>query len=80
MVAKRTTHSLQLVKRVTRLDFGGTVLGLIFFCLSFTPSLLPRGYVVQGIAAGLSFVTGYIIGVIISYAASAIILAALSWQ
>jgi uncharacterized membrane protein len=49
-----------------RPNFGGTANGLLFFCLSFTPSLLPRGYVVQGVASGLSFVTGYAIGVLLS--------------
>lgn len=49
------------------LDFIGTVFGLIFFCLSFTPSLLPRGYVLQGVASGLSLATGYGLGVILSF-------------
>lgn len=46
-----------------RLDFGGLLGGLIFFCLSFTPSLLPRGYILQGFLSGLSFATGYGLGV-----------------
>jgi len=45
-------------------DFAGACGGLIFFCLSLTPSLLPRGYVVQGIASGLSVATGYGFGVL----------------
>jgi uncharacterized membrane protein len=48
-------------------DFGGIAMGLVFFCLSYTPSLLPRGYVAQGVAAGLSFATGYGLGVALSY-------------
>jgi uncharacterized membrane protein len=43
-------------------NFGGLYVGLLFFCLSLTPSLLPRGYVVQGVASGLSIVTGYCLG------------------
>lgn len=50
-----------------RLDFGGTIVGAILFCLSFTPSLLPHGFAVQGVAAGLSFATGYGLGVAISH-------------
>ena len=40
----------------------GLILGLSFFCVSLTPSLLPRGYVVQGVLSGVVFVVGYGIG------------------
>jgi uncharacterized membrane protein len=39
--------------------FSGLAGGLIFYCFSFTPSLLARGYVLQGVCSGLSFATGY---------------------
>lgn len=37
-------------------------MGLTFFCVSLTPSLLPRDFVVQGILSGIVFVAGYSIG------------------
>jgi uncharacterized membrane protein len=40
----------------------GLILGLAFFCVSLTPSLLPRNYVVQGVLSGFVFVAGYGIG------------------
>jgi uncharacterized membrane protein len=40
----------------------GLILGLAFFCVSLTPSLLPREYVVQGVLSGVVFVVGYGIG------------------
>lgn len=45
------------------LDFSGIVGGLIFFCLSLTPSLLPRGYFLQGVVSGISVAIGYGLGV-----------------
>ncbi len=40
----------------------GLIFGLAFFCLSLTPSLLPRDYVVQGVLSGTVFTAGYCIG------------------
>ncbi|WP_458775120.1 alpha/beta hydrolase [Desulforhopalus sp. 52FAK] len=39
----------------------GLLIGLVFFCISLTPSLLPRNFVVQGILSGVVFTTGYIV-------------------
>ena len=56
---------LPLVGRVTRLRYAlvglwpATVLAL----LSFTPSLLPRGWAYQGLVAGSSAAFGYLVGV-----------------
>ena len=50
-----------------RLSFGGSIGGILFFCFSFTPSLLPRGYITQGLAAGLSFATGYGLAVAVAH-------------
>lgn len=36
--------------------------GLVFFAASLTPSLIPRGYEVQGILAGLVTAVGYMVG------------------
>lgn len=40
----------------------GIILGLGFFCVSLTPSLLPRIFVMQGILSGFAFAAGYGIG------------------
>jgi uncharacterized membrane protein len=45
-----------------RLCFGGLAGALIFFCLSMTPSLLPRGVLLQGVVGGLTAVIGYGVG------------------
>ena len=41
--------------------------GLIFGCLSFTPSLLPRGGLIQGIVFGITAAIGYGLGVIAAW-------------
>jgi len=40
---------------------------LIFACLSFTPSLLPRGGVVQGLVVGINAAIGYGLGVLAAW-------------
>src|SRR4029077_20998291 len=42
-----------------RLCFGGLAGALVFFCLSLTPSLLPRGVLMQGVISGVTAVIGY---------------------
>lgn len=46
------------------LSIPGLLLGTLFFAASLTPSLLPRGWVMQGILSGLSLSAGYAIGVL----------------
>jgi len=41
----------------------GQVLGALLFIASLTPSLVPRGYVAQGLLSGICFGLGYLIGV-----------------
>lgn len=48
---------------LVRLDFVGIAFGALFFCLSLTPSLLPRDWLFQGLIGGLSAAIGYGIGV-----------------
>lgn len=43
--------------------FTGTAVGLVFICLSLTPSLLPRGPLFQGLVSGGAGAIGYGIGV-----------------
>lgn len=50
---------------LVRLDFVGIVFGALFFCLSLTPSLMPRGWLLAGLIGGLNAAIGYGIGVVI---------------
>ncbi len=53
---------------LVRLDFVGVAFGTVFFCLSLTPSLLPRDWVFQGLIGGINAAIGYAIGVIVATA------------
>ena len=44
------------------LPFGGLAGALVLFCVSATPSLLPRAAVLQGAVAGITMVIGYGLG------------------
>lgn len=46
-----------------RLDLVGLSFGAVFFCLSLTPSLLPRDWLFQGLISGTNAAIGYAIGV-----------------
>jgi uncharacterized membrane protein len=48
-----------------RLKFVGVAFGALFFCLSLTPSLLPRDWVFQGLISGINGAFGYGMGVLI---------------
>jgi uncharacterized membrane protein len=48
---------------LVHLDFVGMAFGALFFCLSLTPSLLPRDWLFQGLIGGLNAAIGYGIGV-----------------
>ena len=48
-----------------RLKFVGVAFGALFFCLSLTPSLLPRDWVFQGLIGGINGAFGYGLGVLI---------------
>lgn len=45
----------------------GLTLALLFFIASMTPSLLPRPWFLQGVASGLSLITGYGVGCAIAW-------------
>ena len=47
---------------LVHLDFVGIAFGALFFCLSLTPSLLPRDWLFQGLIGGLNAAIGYGIG------------------
>ena len=48
-----------------RLSITGALAGALFFALSLLPSMLPRGYLFQGLASGIAFITGYALGVLV---------------
>ncbi|MFJ3513974.1 alpha/beta hydrolase [Streptomyces sp. NPDC090131] len=52
---------------VPRLTLPGCWGALLLACLSFTPSLLPRGGVLQGLVCGIGAAIGYGLGVIAAY-------------
>jgi len=56
----------RLVVRL-RLDLTGLVVGILFVCLSLTPSLLPRTWQAQGVISGLLGSIGYGIGVVAAW-------------
>jgi uncharacterized membrane protein len=62
-----------LVRR-TRCNFTGLAVAVIFFCLSLTPSLLPRSWTLQGTVSGVLTATGYGIGVLVSLMARHVVL------
>jgi uncharacterized membrane protein len=62
-VAPRERHPLLVwAWRLVHLDFTGIAFGALFFCLSLTPSLLPRDWLFQGLIGGLNAAIGYGIG------------------
>ncbi|MDI3313647.1 MAG: alpha/beta hydrolase [Mycobacterium sp.] len=50
---------------LVRLKFVGIAFGALFFCLSLTPSLLPRDWLFQGLIGGINAAFGYGLGVVI---------------
>jgi uncharacterized membrane protein len=61
--APRERHPLLVwAWRLVHLDFTGIAFGALFFCLSLTPSLLPRDWLFQGLIGGLNAAIGYGIG------------------
>jgi uncharacterized membrane protein len=54
-------------RRLLYVTLPGCWGGLIFGCLSFTPSLLPRGGLIQGIVFGITAAIGYGFGVIAAW-------------
>ncbi|WP_265520844.1 alpha/beta hydrolase [Oerskovia flava] len=51
-----------LLRYVRRFSATGLVLALLFFCLSCTPSLIPRAWYFQAVISGMSVVGGYGLG------------------
>lgn len=53
---------IELTRIGQRFSTIGLLVGTLFLAFSLTPSLLPRGDVVQGVLSGLSMAAGYGVG------------------
>jgi uncharacterized membrane protein len=62
-----------------RLKFVGMAFGAVFFCLSLTPSLLPRDWLFQGLIAGINAAFGYGLGVLIGKTTYRVVLRNARW-
>ena len=60
-------HPRRWSRWLPRYTWSGTVGALLFGCLSLTPSLLPRGWVLQGLIAGITAAIGYGVGVTVAW-------------
>ncbi len=54
-------------RRLPRYTWSGTLGAVLFGCASLTPSLLPRGWVLQGLIAGVTAAIGYGVGVTLAW-------------
>lgn len=59
--------------RLWRLDLIAVAFAAAFFCLSLTPSLLPRPWYLQGAISGILTATGYGVGAIAGYLARRVV-------
>lgn len=64
---------------LVRLDFTGVAFAALFFCLSLTPSLLPRDWLTGGIIGGINAAIGYGIGVLLGAVVRGMVLSGRSW-
>ena len=54
-------------RRAFTYDFGGVAVAFCFAWLSFTPSLIPRSGLFQGLVAGVAAVIGYVVGLAVTW-------------
>jgi uncharacterized membrane protein len=59
----RTSSQAAAGRRRFRYSLPGAWVALVFGCLAFTPSLLPRSALLQGVVCGISAAIGYGLGV-----------------
>jgi uncharacterized membrane protein len=79
-VAQRRRESLiEWAWSLVRLDFVGVAFGAFFFCLSLTPSLMPRDWVLAGVIGGINAAIGYGIGVLVGLLIRRLFLDHRSW-
>ena len=60
-------------------DSTGVGFAALFFCLSLTPSLLPRNWITAGVIGGVNAAIGYGTGVVTGVAVRALILRGRTW-
>lgn len=58
----RLKDIIDVCKRIFTLGLFPLSVGLVFFAASLTPSLIPRGWLLQGALAGLVTALGYMVG------------------
>ncbi|HEU4360609.1 MAG TPA: alpha/beta hydrolase [Mycobacterium sp.] len=77
---RRARHRLLLwAWSLLRLNFVGVGFGALFFCLSLTPSLLPRDWLFQGLIGGINAAFGYGLGVVIGKVTHRVVLRGARW-
>src|SRR6478752_246791 len=64
--AKRTKGS-RLGRYYSSYNFLGVIVGSLFLFGGTLPTLLPRGWILQGVLSGVLFAIGYGIGLVISH-------------
>ena len=62
-----------------RLDFTGVAFAALFFCLSLTPSLMPRDWFMAGLIGGINAAIGYGLGVLAGGLVRRLFLRGRSW-
>ena len=67
MAGRMRTFRRAVGRQLDRVSTGGWLLGLLFFALALTPSLIPRHFVTQGILCGCTFAAGYGIGIFLEW-------------
>ena len=61
---QRGKNAKLLLRVWTSLSTPGLLIGILFFAVSLTPSLIPRPYLLQGVLSGCSLAVGYGLGVL----------------
>src|SRR4051794_41758313 len=59
----QTHPARRWLRWLPRYTWSGTLGALLFGCASLTPSLLPRGWLLQGLIGGITPAIGYGVGV-----------------
>lgn len=73
-------HSLgSWMLSLLRLDFTGIAFSTLFFCLSLTPSLMPRDWFMAGLIGGINAAIGYGFGVLAGVVVRRLVLRDRSW-
>jgi uncharacterized membrane protein len=63
----RTPSFPRARRYLTRFSLAGLTGGLLFYCLSLTPSLLPRVWYLQAAMSGITVIIGYAVGLFVGW-------------